>query len=334
MPVRLWISLERQHSIGPDHPQSCCADRNVYSSTLICVQEQRSFDLFVRLNDKSRKDLNAIQNILVDTPSEGGVGDVKIPLSQVADVRFEERPYFINREDVQRRIVVQSNVSGADLQSFITEAQKKIAEKVTFPQGYFIVFGGQFESQQNATRVLTILGIIAIVGIFVLLFQAFRTVREALLVMFNLPLALIGGVIAVFIAGREMSVVSIIGFITLFGIAARNGIILVSHYNQLPQEGKSRQEVVVEGSMDRLTPVLMTAATAALGLLPILWGSPTGKELERPLAVVVVGGLFTSTFLNMVVVPTVYNRIEIWREKRALRVPREERMEEPKVAQI
>jgi CzcA family heavy metal efflux pump len=285
------------------------------------IEGQKSFDLFVRLDDRSKKDPAAIRRILIDVPvGQGSSAETKIPLAQVADVHFEERPYFINREDVQRRIVVQCNVSGVDLQTLITEAQQKVAATVKLPSGYFVKFGGQFESQQSATRVLTILGIIAIIGIFVLLYQAFKTVRESLLVMFNLPLALIGGVIAVFIAGRDMSVASIIGFITLFGIAARNGIILVSHYNQLAREGRSREEIVVEGSMNRLTPVLMTATTAALGLMPLLWGSPTGKELQRPLAVVVLGGLFTSTFLNMIVVPTVYNRIEAWRERRATRV--------------
>ena len=280
------------------------------------VEGQRTFDLFVRLTEAARASPDAIRDLLVDVPGTGGT---KIPLRLMADVRLDERPYFINREDVQRRIVVQCNVAGRDLQSLITEAQDKIAKAVTLPGGYFIQYGGQFESQQEATRILTVLGSFAVVGIFLMLYQAFGTTREALLVMFNLPLALIGGVIGVFLTGRDMSVASLIGFITLFGIATRNGIILVSHYNQLAGEGLPRERVVREGSLDRLTPVLMTAATAALGLLPILWGAPTGKELQRPLAVVVLGGLFTSTFLNMIVVPTVYNRIELWRERRTAR---------------
>jgi CzcA family heavy metal efflux pump len=279
------------------------------------VEGQRTFDLFVRLPESSRRSADAIRDILVDAVGAGG-GPVKVPLREVADVRLEERPYFINREDVQRRIVVQCNVAGRDLQTLVAEAQEKIAKSVALPAGYFVRYGGQFESQQEATRRLTVLGGFAVVGIFLMLHQAFGTTREALLVMFNLPLALIGGVIAVFLAGRDMSVASLIGFITLFGIATRNGIILVSHYNQLAGEGLPRERVVMEGSMDRLTPVLMTAATAALGLLPILWGEPTGKELQRPLAVVVLGGLFTSTFLNLAVVPAVYNRIEQWRERR------------------
>ncbi len=281
------------------------------------VEGQRTFDLFVRLAETSRDSVEAIGDIPVDVA--GVAGAVKVPLRQVANVRLEERPYFINREDVQRRIVVQCNVAGRDLQSLVTEAREKIASAVQLPAGYFVQYGGQFESQQEATRRLTVLGSFAVVGIFLMLYQAFGTTREALLVMFNLPLALIGGVVAVFLAGRDMSVASLIGFITLFGIATRNGIILVSHYNQLAREGLSRERVVLEGSMDRLTPVLMTAATAALGLLPILWGEPTGKELQRPLAVVVLGGLFTSTFLNLAVVPTVYNQIELWRERRATR---------------
>ena len=285
------------------------------------LEGQKSFDLFVRIQDKARGDLESIRNILVDAPAlqtEGSRGAAKIPLRQVADVRFEERPYFINREDVQRRIVVSCNVAGRDLNSLIVEARKKIGEQVVpkLPSGYFIQYGGQFESQQQAQRILILFGIGAVVGIFLILFQAFGTTREALLVMLNLPLALIGGVIAIFLTGRDLSVPAMIGFISLFGIASRNGIILISHYNQLRKEGKSLRETVVEGSLDRLNPVLMTAATAALGLVPLLWGSPTGKELERPLAHVILGGLFTSTFLNMVVIPTLYNKIEEIREKR------------------
>ena len=279
------------------------------------LEGRKTFDLFVRLNESARKDIDAVRNILVDAPALGKEG-AKIPLREVADVRFEERPYFINRENVQRRIVVQCNVAGRDLNSLIGEAQKKIAAQVKLPVGYFIEYGGQFQSQQEAQRVLTLFGIGAVVGIFLMLFQAFGTAREALLVMLNLPLALIGGVVAVYLTGGDLSVPAIIGFISLFGIASRNGVILVSHYNQLRSEGKSVRDTVVEGSLDRLNPVLMTAATAALGLVPLLWGSPTGKELERPLAHVILGGLFTSTFLNMVLIPTLYNKIEETRERR------------------
>ncbi len=265
------------------------------------IEGQKSFDLFVWFDEESRRDTQAMRGVLVD-----GHNGVKVPLSQVAEVALENRPYFINRERVQRRIAVQANVTGRDLGSVIAEAQEKIAKQVNLPPGYFVEYGGQFESQQEATRVLLSYGVIAIVAIFVLLYKAFNSVRASLLVMANLPLALIGGVAAIFLAGKVMSVPSLIGFIGVFGIAARNGIILVSRYRQLRAEGKSRDEVVVEGSKERLAPVLMTAAAAALGLLPLLFGDIAGKELERPMANVILGGLLTSTFLNMIVVPVLF----------------------------
>jgi len=275
------------------------------------VEGQKTFDLFIRLNEESRNKIDSIKNILVDTPS-----GAKIPLNQVADIHIENRPYFINRENVQRRIVVQSNISGRDLNSVITEIQNKIKTQLKLPRGYFIEYGGQFVSQQRATKVITIFGVVAIIGIFMLLFQAFGNTREALLVMINLPLALIGGVYAIFLTGAELSIPALIGFIALFGIATRNGIILVSHYNQLRNEGQSIKDTVINGSLDRLNPVLMTAATTALALIPLLIGEPTGKEIEKPLAIVVLGGLFTSTFLNLVVVPTIYYKVEKYWEKR------------------
>ena len=291
------------------------------------LEGQKSFDLYIRLRDSARSDINAIRNILVDAPASSGDGKAKIPLRQVASVEFEEKPYFINREDVQRRIVVSCNVAGRDLNSLIVEAQTKIGEQVKLPPGYFIQYGGQFESQQQAQRILILFGLGAVVGIFLMLYQAFGTTREALLVMLNLPLALIGGVFAIYVTGRDLSVPAMIGFISLFGIASRNGIILVSHYNQLRKEGQSLRDTVIHGSLDRLNPVLMTAATAAFGLVPLLWGDATGKELERPLAHVILGGLFTSTFLNMIVIPTLYNRIEEGRERRIAK--KEQRLTQP-----
>ena len=265
------------------------------------IEGQKSFDLFLWFDEDSRRDTQAMRGLFVD-----GHDGLKIPLSQVAEVTLENRPYFINRERVQRRIAVQANVAGRDLGSVIAEAQKKIAQQVDLPPGYFVEYGGQFESQQEATRILLSYGMVAIVAIFVLLFKAFNSVRSSLLVMANLPLALIGGVAAIFLTGKIMSVPSMIGFIGVFGIAARNGIILVSRYRQLRAEGKSREEVVVEGSLERLTPVLMTAAAAALGLLPLLFGDITGKELARPMANVMLGGLATSTFLNMIIIPVLF----------------------------
>ncbi|SRR5579884_1204064 len=274
------------------------------------LEGQKTFDLFIRLNEESRSNIESVKDILIDTP-----GGAKIPLREVADIRIENRPYTINREQVQRRIVVQFNVAGRDLNSVITEAKQKIESQVKLPSSdYFIEYGGQFESQQRATKALTVFGIMAVLAIFMMLYQAFGNATEATMVMVNLPLALIGGVYAVFIAGRELSIPSLIGFITLFGIATRNGVILITHYGQLRREkGLSLHDAIIRGSLDRLNPILMTASVAALGLIPLLLGEPTGKEIERPLAVVLLGGLFTSTFLNLVVIPTLYNRIEMWR---------------------
>lgn len=265
------------------------------------IEGQKSFDLFVWFDPASRRDTQAMKGVLVD-----GHSGVKVPLSQVAEVGVEDRPYFINRERVQRRIVVQANVAGRDLGSVIGEAREKIAKQINLPPGYFIEYGGQFESQQEATRILLSYGGIAIVVIFLLLYKAFNSARASFLVLANLPLALIGGVLAIFLSGGIMSIPSLIGLISVFGIAARNGIILVTHYHNLRVEGLSRDEVVLQGSKDRLAPVLMTAAAAALGLLPLLFGDIAGKELERPIAEVILGGLFTSTFLNMIVVPVLY----------------------------
>jgi CzcA family heavy metal efflux pump len=265
------------------------------------IEGQKSFDLFLWFDEASRRDTQAMRGILID-----GHNGVKVPLSQVAEVGIENRPYFINRERVQRRIVVQANVADRDLGSVISEAQGKIAGQVKLPSGYFVEYGGQFESQQEATRVLLSYGAVAIVVIFLLLYKAFNSARASFLIMANLPLALIGGIVAIFLTGGIMSVPSLIGLISVFGIAARNGIILVTHYRHLRADGLSREEAVIEGSKERLAPVLMTAAAAAFGLLPLLFGDLAGKELERPMAQVILGGLFTSTFLNMIVVPVLY----------------------------
>ncbi len=284
---------------------------------LSSVQEgSRTFDLYVRLEHTARNSVEAIRDLLVDAPSLNPDGKAKIPLREVADVVVQDEPFSINRESVQRLIVVAFNVQGRDLSSVIRDTQSKIDAQVKLPSGYHIEFGGQFESQRQANQTLLSFGLLALFGAAILLYKVFGTFREALLVLFNLPLAMIGGIVALYLAGANMSVAAVIGFITLFGIATRNGIILVTHYNQLRKEGKPLQEVVVQGTLDRLVPVLMTAATASLGLIPLLWGSPVGKELEQPLAQVVLGGLVTSTFLNMIVVPTAYNHIEHWREKR------------------
>ena len=283
------------------------------------LEGSRNFELVLRLQDESRNTVEAIRDILVDAPALNPPEESKIPLRQVADIQVQDEPYSISRENVHRVIVLGFNVQGRDLSSVIKETQQQIEAKLKLPPGYYIEYGGQFESQRQANRTLFGLGALSLFGALLLLYKAFGTFREALIVMFNLPLALIGGIVALYLAGANMSVAAVIGFITLFGIATRNGIILVSHYNQLRQAGKPLDDVVMQGTLDRLVPVLMTAATAALGLVPLMFGSPVGKELELPLAQVVLGGLFTATLLNMVVVPTVYYRVERWHERRESR---------------
>ena len=268
------------------------------------VEGQRFFPLFLWFDEASRHDRMGMASLLIDAPDKR-----KVPLRTVAEVSEDEGPYFINREKVQRRIAVQANVQGRDLGGMIAEAQEEIAKGVKFPPGYFIEYGGQFESQQEATRILLVYGVLALIATLLLLFNAFGSLRSSLIVLANLPLALIGGIVAIFLTGRTLSVPSLIGFIGVFGIAARNGIILVSHYRQLRAEGLRREEVVIEGSKDRLAPVLMTALAAALGVLPLVFGELAGKELERPMAHVILGGLLTSTVLNLLVVPTVFAKV-------------------------
>jgi len=268
------------------------------------------------LHDEARNNVEAIRDILVDAAALNGAEGTKLPLRLVADINVQDEPYSISRENVQRVIVMGFNVQGRDLSSVIADTQAKVAAKLKLPPGYYIEYGGQFESQQQANRTLLGFGALALLGALLLLYKAFGTFHEALIVMFNLPLAMIGGIVALYLAGANMSVAAVIGFITLFGIATRNGIILVSRYNQLRQTGQPLHDIVMHGTLDRLVPVLMTAATAALGLVPLMFGSPVGKELELPLAQVVLGGLVTATLLNMVVVPTVYYRVEQWRDKR------------------
>ena len=267
-------------------------------------ERQKSFDLVVRFDPQATAGLDAIQNMLIDTPAGG-----RIPLEQVADVHIANAPDSINRENAQRRIVVSSNVNAA-LSAVVQEIQRRVREQVQLPAGYYIAYGGQYEAQTEAFRQIVLLGIAALVGIFLLLFLAFRSLGQAVLVMSNLPLALIGGVIAVLIASEgETSVASLVGFVTLFGIATRNGIMLMTHYNHLmiDENMPFGRELVIRGAMERLSPILMTACTAGLALLPMaLSAGRPGRELEQPMAVVIIGGLLTSTLLNMIVLPTLF----------------------------
>lgn len=269
------------------------------------LEGQVSFPLVVRYPESDIKDLAAIGRTLIDAPS-----GAKVPLSTVADIQEDRGPNFISREGVQRKIVVQCNVAGRDLLAVVNEIRAAVAEKVKLPQGYRVEYGGQFESEAEASRRLVMLGAGVIVGMLLILATAFRSTRDALMIMLNLPLALVGGVAGVYWAGGVLSVASLIGFITLFGIATRNGIMLVSHVRHLREaEGVTDlREAVMRGASERLAPILMTALAAGLALIPIASGmGKPGSEIQAPMAIVILFGLVTSTALNMVVVPAVYH---------------------------
>jgi CzcA family heavy metal efflux pump len=287
------------------------------------MEEQRTYDVLVRLDDSARQSVESIGRTLIDTPT-----GAKVPISQVAEVRVDQGPNTINRENVQRRIIVQANVADRDLGSVISDVRAAITQKVQLPQGYFVQYGGQFESQETASRQITLLSIVAIGAIFLLLYIALKSARSAILVMANLPLALIGGVVMVFFSGGTLSIASLVGFITLFGIATRNGIMLISHYTHLmEEEGVAFRDAIVQGSMERLSPILMTALVTGIGLLPLAMGKgEPGKEIHQPMAIVILGGIVTSTFLNMIVIPALYlkyGRAEVAATDRGFVVGRE-----------
>jgi CzcA family heavy metal efflux pump len=267
------------------------------------LEGQRAVELVARLDDASRVDLDAIASTPLDTPA-----GPRIPLKMLASLTRESGPNTITREGVQRKMVVQTNVSGRDLSSVVDDLRARVAREVPLPEGYYIVYGGQFESAEEATRTIGLLGLGVVVGIFLLLVVAFSSVRNALLTLINLPLALIGGVVAVVLTSGVVSVASLVGFITLFGIATRNGILMVSHFEHLmTEEGKSLPEAVEQGSLERLAPILMTALCAGLALVPlVIAGGEAGNEIQAPMGVVILGGLLSSTFLNMLVVPVLF----------------------------
>ncbi len=263
---------------------------------------QRSFDLILKFNDEYTQHMNGIKSALIDTGTGG-----KIPLEEVAEIVSVTGPNTVSRENVQRKIVVSVNVAGRDLSSAVSDIQKTIAAKISLPEGYRVEYGGQFESARNASRTLLLASLLAIGIIFLLLYQEFRLLKLAAIILVNLPLALIGGVFAVFFSSGVVSIPAIIGFITLFGIATRNGILLVSNYQHMRERGVGLQERIVQGSTDRLNAILMTALTAGLALLPLVFnGDKPGNEIQSPMAVVILGGLLTSTLLNIYIVPMIY----------------------------
>ncbi|MDD4554336.1 MAG: efflux RND transporter permease subunit [Bacteroidales bacterium] len=263
----------------------------------------RSFDLILRLNKNYTESLEGMRTALID--AENGQ---KVPLEQVAEIISTTGPSNISRENVQRKMVVSANVTGRDLRSVVSDIQKNIGEKVTLPEGYRIEYGGQFESEARASRTLLITSLIALIVIFLLLYQEFRDFRLSGVILLNLPLALIGGVFSIWATSGILSIPAIIGFITLFGIATRNGILLVSNYQRLRERGTSVYETVIRGSSERLNAILMTALTAALALIPLaMRGDLPGNEIQSPMARVILGGLLTSTMLNIYIVPIMYN---------------------------
>lgn len=261
----------------------------------------KTFDLTVKTSDESRATMDDIRNLMIDA------NGTKVPLSYVAEIRSAAGPNTINRENVRRKIVISANVSERDLRGVVNDIQQVVNEKIVLPEGYHIEYGGQFESEQAASRTLLLTSLMSLLVIFLLLYHEFKDARESGVVMINLPLALIGGVFILCLTSGEISIPAIIGFISLFGIATRNGMLLISHYTQLRSEGMALQQAVVQGSLDRLNPILMTALSSALALIPLaVNGDLPGNEIQSPMATVILGGLLSSTFLNGFIIPIIY----------------------------
>ncbi|MBX9692820.1 MAG: CusA/CzcA family heavy metal efflux RND transporter, partial [Cyanobacteria bacterium] len=268
------------------------------------IEGNKRFDILVRFNASFRANPDAISAILVSTPTGG-----MVPLKALAEITEREGVVMVNREEGQRRAAVLVNVRGRDLGGFVAECQERIAKEVELPKGYRIVWGGQFENQQRATTRLCIVVPIVLLFIFLLLFSSFNSIKNAALVMLNVPFAMIGGIVALFVSHQILSVPALIGFIALFGIAVQNGVILVSYIMQLEQSGKTIDEAVREGAYVRFRPVLMTALVATVGLVPKVLSDGTGSEIQRPLATVILGGLVSATLLTLIVLPSMYRLI-------------------------
>ncbi|BAU04390.1 MULTISPECIES: efflux RND transporter permease subunit [Nostocales] len=265
------------------------------------LEKQQTFDLAVWLKPDARQNLDTIRNLLVDTPN-----GQKIPLAQVATIENGTGPNTINRENVSRLIVVSANANGRDLRSIVNEIQAKVKQQVQIPAGYYIQYAGQFEAEERATQNILISSAIAFVAITVIMYLSVKSIPSTTMIMINLPLALVGGVFSVALTGGVISIASLVGFVTLFGVATRNGLLLVDNYNTKFAEGIPVKEVLIKGSMERLNAILMTAFTSALGLAPLVVESGPGKEILQPLSIVVLGGLFTSTALTLMVLPALY----------------------------
>ena len=265
-------------------------------------EKGKSFDLTVRVKDDLRNEAEKLGNLMIDT----GNGQ-QIPLNYVAEIRSTMGPNTISRENVKRKIVISANTSGRDLRGVVNDIRAKVNEQIVLPEGYHIEYGGQFESEAAASRTLLLTSLMSLLVIFLLIYNEFKNAKESGMIMLNLPLALIGGVLILWVTSGEISIPAIIGFISLFGIATRNGMLLISHYTQLRSEGMDLPEAIVKGSLDRLNPILMTALSSALALIPLaLNGDLPGNEIQSPMATVILGGLLSSTFLNGFIIPIVY----------------------------
>ena len=271
------------------------------------LEQQQTFDLVVWLKPEARTSLETISSLLVDTPT-----GQKIPLAQVAAINQGQGPNTINRENVSRLIVVAANAEGRDMRSIVNEIQTKVNQNVQLPAGYFIQYGGQFEAEERATQNILLFSAIAAVVISVLMYMSVKSIPSTIMIMVNLPLALVGGVFSVALTGGVISVASLVGFVTLFGVATRNGLLLVDNYNTKLAEGMPLKDALVKGTMERLNAILMTAFTSALGLAPLVISGGPGKEILQPLSIVVLGGLFTSTALTLLVLPALYARFNKW----------------------
>ncbi|MGM0546540.1 MAG: efflux RND transporter permease subunit [Bacteroidota bacterium] len=270
------------------------------------LEGEKAFDLTVRYDEEHRGSIEAVKNAKY-TLENGNV----VPLAELASIESRSGPNSISRENVQRNIVVSANVAERDLRSTVEEIQENVSSNVSFPQGYFVEYGGQFESEERASQIISLLSIVAILGIYLLLYLEFGSLKTALLVMVNLPLALIGGILTVYFTSGVITIASLVGFITLFGIATRNGVLMVSHYQHLLAEGKEFMAAVKQGAMERINPILMTALTAGLALVPLaLAAGEPGNEIQSPLAQVVIGGLVSSTLLTLVVIPALFAQFE------------------------
>ena len=259
------------------------------------------YNLTVKLSPDEYQSIDALNDLMIDS-NEG-----KIPLSYVADIESTTGPNTINREDVNRRVIISANVEGRDLRGAVNAIQEAVSSNVELPEGYMIKIGGQFESEAAASRTLLLMSLLSVILIFMLLYGEFKDVGESLLILVNMPLAIIGGVLILVITGGDLNIPAIIGFISLIGISTRNGMLLINRYNQLAGEGVAIMDRIYKGSIDRLTPILMTALTSALALIPLaLRGGEAGNEIQAPMATVILGGLLTSTVLNVFVVPIIY----------------------------